>query len=104
MEKVNDLDVAKTLIKAGADVNAKNIYGMSALMFTKNPDVAKVLISAGAKYKGINFPCKTELQVFIRNFEVKQRIPSKLAEIKALGNKSEKNVADKPLDKNKEER
>ena len=45
-------DVITTLINAGADVNARNKYGSTPLMYAsganQNPDVITTLINAGA--------------------------------------------------------
>ncbi len=46
-----DVEVVKTYLKTGGDVNALNPYGGSAIMFAAragNTDVVKLLISAGA--------------------------------------------------------
>nr|MBO6295302.1 ankyrin repeat domain-containing protein [Schwartzia sp. (in: firmicutes)] len=41
-------EVARLLIEAGVDVNAKNKYGCTALMLASNPGAVKVLIDKGA--------------------------------------------------------
>lgn len=51
-------DVAKALIDAGADVNARNIVNHTALMCAaernENPDVVRLLINAGASVNAKN--------------------------------------------------
>jgi ankyrin repeat protein len=45
-------DAAQALIDKGANVNAKDKYGYSAMMYAKHenhPNVAEVLAKAGAK-------------------------------------------------------
>src|SRR5208283_3942369 len=46
------LAVVSTLLKAGADVNARDCYGMSPLLYAawlgQNPAIASALLSAGA--------------------------------------------------------
>ena len=47
----DDVDIAKMLIEAGADVNAKNYQGCTALITaarSNNAGVAKLLIANGA--------------------------------------------------------
>ena len=44
----NDLETAKALIAAGADVNAKNILGKTPLHGVYNHEIAQLLITAGA--------------------------------------------------------
>ena len=49
--KENDIDRLKTLIENGADVNAKDKQGNTALMFAKSRisiDSLKILIQSGA--------------------------------------------------------
>jgi len=48
---VGNIDIAKLLIAAGADVNAQSIHGDTALMYTSvtgHPEIAKMFIEAGA--------------------------------------------------------
>ena len=42
------LEAVDMLIKYGADVNARDNYGTTALMFSRNPESTKILIKAGA--------------------------------------------------------
>ena len=47
----NNIEIAKMLIKAGADINGKNGRGNTALMeatWKNNIEIAKMLIEAGA--------------------------------------------------------
>ena len=47
----NRLEITKLLIDSGADLNAKNRYGNTALIrsvLSKSPETAKLLIEAGA--------------------------------------------------------
>ena len=58
METVNEsrLEVARYLLKGGADVHAQDRYGNSALMFTtysQEADMADLLLSYGASVSGI---------------------------------------------------
>ena len=41
-------EVTKELIKAGADVNARNDFGYTALKYARTPEIKKILIDAGA--------------------------------------------------------
>lgn len=46
--KTSDPAIAKTLIEAGADVNAKDVNGRTPLFFALNRDIAESLIAANA--------------------------------------------------------
>ena len=49
--KVGDIAEVKSLIEAGADVNYKDKYGYTALIYSTNfgdTEIADILISAGA--------------------------------------------------------
>jgi ankyrin repeat protein len=44
----NSLEITKLLIKAGANINYKDINGMTPLMWSRSLDIAKLLIDSGA--------------------------------------------------------
>lgn len=63
-------DVVKELIRAGADVNAKNKNGDTALHFALvngNTDVARFLIKKGADYNTANNKGKTPIEIAVEN-------------------------------------
>ena len=50
---IGDTETVKILIEAGADVNAKNNYGTTALMYAGldgHTEIIDILIAAGARY------------------------------------------------------
>ena len=55
-----DADAVKALIEAGADVNAEDNDGNTALDVAKTDEVKEVLLKAGGKFtcKGVHFPRK----------------------------------------------
>lgn len=67
----NSVDVAKILIAAGANINAKeNEYGETALMYAAAQnalDVAKLLIEAGTNINAKNYGGKTALMLAEEN-------------------------------------
>ena len=58
-----NIEATKILIEAGADVNAKNKYGTTALMCTKKPKVIGTLIQAGADVNAQNIYGETALML-----------------------------------------
>ena len=46
-----DSDIAKLLIENGANVNARDIYGLTPYHTTGDSDIAKLLIKNGADVK-----------------------------------------------------
>lgn len=44
----NSANVVKYIIERGANVNARNVYGASALMWAQTPEIARLLLSYGA--------------------------------------------------------
>jgi ankyrin repeat protein len=43
------IEIVKLLLEKGADIDAINNYGKTALMLTLCPEIKKILIEAGAK-------------------------------------------------------
>ena len=52
--KSSQLSIVKYLIEKGADVNAKNIGGWTALHFARTLEVAKCLVDHGADIESVN--------------------------------------------------
>ena len=60
--KNNDLEKVKFLIDKGADVNAKDYFDMTALMYAVDDyDITKLLIDSGADVNLIDINGKTAL-------------------------------------------
>ena len=59
-----DIEIVKLLIKEGADVNARDKYGGTALMAAANnghTEIAKILIGRGAKVDAVDHSHRTAL-------------------------------------------
>ena len=63
----NDITEIQRLIAAGADVNATDNSGMTALMFAAKEDTAKVLLEAGADVNAKDNDGKTALMFAATN-------------------------------------
>ena len=69
----NDIDEVKRLLEAGADVNAPDEDGDTALMwavFKGHKDVVKVLLTAGANPKMLDSKGKKALMILINAVNV----------------------------------
>jgi ankyrin repeat protein len=69
----NDIDEVKRLLEAGADVNAPDEDGDTALMwavFKGHKDVVKVLYAAGANPKMLDSKGKEKLRILINAVNV----------------------------------
>ena len=68
------LEVASELIKAGADVNARNVFGHTALMvaamYCEAPDIATALLRAGADAKVKDAKARTALDYAQENWRL----------------------------------
>jgi ankyrin repeat protein len=61
-----ELGMAKILLAAGADINATNNEGMTALHFAKNAEIARFLIGAGADPNAHTVGGETPAQTAVR--------------------------------------
>jgi len=71
------LEIVRLLIKAGADVNAKNFYGSTPLIYASmngNIDIVKMLIEVGADVNAKNKFGNTALMCAIRRNKNKEII------------------------------
>ena len=82
----NAVDVAELLITHGADVNAKNAWSMTALMYTvwnnNAPNIARLLIEAGADVNAKDYQGNTALM-----FAEESHSTDVIALLKAAGTK-----------------
>ncbi|HEY7086562.1 MAG TPA: ankyrin repeat domain-containing protein [Tepidisphaeraceae bacterium] len=65
---VGEADMLRSLIARGADVNARNQYGMTALMYAAmfdRPEVVQVLLAAGADPSPRNESGRTALEMAV---------------------------------------
>jgi ankyrin repeat protein len=70
---LHDAPTAQVLIDAGADINRRNVEGRTALMLTLDPGVTRVLLHAGADRTVRDYRGRTALDL-AREFELTEKI------------------------------